>query len=101
VRDMGEKKKDEIQFKGEIEPGVQAAIRRNERGEEQQVRVTFPEDGEAVPPGGELMFVDAECNNGWHAANTVYKSGPAQVATPEYREGYDRIFGKKTEVGVA
>jgi hypothetical protein len=27
--------------------------------------------------------------------------GPAQVATPAYREGYDRIFGTKPAVGQA
>jgi hypothetical protein len=40
--------------------------------------------------------------DGWHDIETVYRvsDGPAQVATPAYRAGYDRIFGKK-EVGLA
>ena len=32
---------------------------------------------------------------------TATTTGPAQVATPAYRAGYDRIFGKKQKVGIA
>jgi len=29
------------------------------------------------------------------------RSGPPNVATPAYREGWDRIFGKKSDIGEA
>lgn len=29
------------------------------------------------------------------------KQGPVQVSTPAYRQGYDRIFGKKPVVGIS
>jgi hypothetical protein len=55
-----------------------------------------------------MMFVIVD-EDGWREAETLYSGpaqkaggdGPAQVATKEYREGYDRIFGKRGEVGLA
>jgi hypothetical protein len=60
-------------------------------------------DGQPIPEGAELIQVGAEDGEGWRDVTTVYKSersGPAQVATPAYREGYDRIFGKQ-KMGLA
>jgi hypothetical protein len=63
---------------------------------------TFDEmrEGQPIPKGAELVQVDYHPENEWHNSETLYRNGPAQVATPAYREGYDRIFGKK-EVGLA
>lgn len=57
-----------------------------------------------LTPGSEV--VDIEEHDGRHMAKTIYKvplaagEGPAQVATPAYRDGYDRVFGKQ-KVGLA
>jgi hypothetical protein len=94
--------KDQIRFGSEIEPGRGAAIRRHDGG----LGVgTFMEvkDGQPIPEGAELIQVGAEDSDGWRDVTTVYKSersGPAQVATPKYREGHDRIFGKQ-KMGLA
>lgn len=81
--------------------------------------ITTARDGQPIQDGQELVQIDRACQDGWHDAETLYTygedtsvdsgnaasvlptSGPAQVATPAYRAGYDRIFGKKTAVGVA
>ena len=64
---------------------------------------TFVEmkEGQPIPEGAELIRVGAEGDDGWRDVTSVYKSGPAQVATPAYREGHDRIFGQKQKVGSA
>lgn len=104
---MGSKKdspvRDEINFGPEIAPGVRAAMRRQgDSGEMRPVRVTVARDGAPVPPGAELAQVDGPCVDGWHGITSLFGGdGPAQVATPAYRDGYDRIFGKKQNVGLA
>ena len=95
--------RDRMRVGPEIEPGRGAAIR--QRGEEISVG-TFVEikEGQPIPEGAELVRLDPESEDGWRNVTSLYareSSGPAQVATPEYREGYDRIFGKKQKVGLA
>ena len=97
---------DQIQLGPEIEPGHGAAIRRcRETGKIVGYGTfTAAKDGQPIPERGELIQVGAEDDEGWRDVTTIYKSersGPAQVATPEYREGYDRIFGSKQKVGLA
>ncbi len=79
------------------------AIHRDAEGNERHIRYEPTGDGEALKPGADLMRVSDECRDGWHDVEILYRasSGPPQVATPEYREGYDRIFGKKPDVGIA
>jgi len=109
------KPKDQIQIGPEVSPGRRIAVRR--RGDEVTVG-TFGgmKEGRPIPEGAELVRVDPTCHDGWHDATVLYShsalepepeeveethgSGPAQVATPAYREGYDRIFGKQ-KVGLA
>lgn len=96
---------DEIAFGPEIEPGVRVARRRSD-GRTRNVLVTAAQDGVPVQPGSELATFDQQrkCDEDgtrWHTITSSYKQGPAQVATPKYREGYDRIFGKKQPVGQA
>ncbi len=64
---------------------------------------TFREvkEGQPIREGAELIRVGDEDKDGWRDVTSIYKSGPAQVATPRYREGYDRVFGKKQKVGLA
>lgn len=103
---------EEIAFGPEVAPGVRLALRR--QGDEvREVLVRSVRDGESIPPGAEVAMVGAPscgCGGGHrHELTPLYKhgeqrataDGPAQVATPSYRAGYDRIFGKKQEVGVA
>lgn len=106
------KPKEEIAFGPEVAPGVRLALRRHADGEMQEVLVRSVRDGEPLLPGAEVAIVGAPscgCEGGHrHELTPLYKygaeraiEGPAQVATPAYREGHDRIFGKKTLVGLA
>lgn len=65
---------------------------------------TFREvkEGQPLREGAELIRVGDEDEDGWRDVTSIYggRSGPAQVATPRYRENYDRIFGKQ-KVGLA
>lgn len=94
----------EIDLGPEIADGVRYGVRR--RGDEiQAVSLTTMKDGVSLTPGAEL--IDVEERDGRYMAKTIYKvplsggDGPAQVATPAYRDGYDRIFGGKRSVGLA
>jgi chemotaxis response regulator CheB len=94
---------DEIAIGPEISPGVYAALRRR-NGEVQRVLVRLAQDGKPIQPGSELVIVgDSSCECGhWRKLESVCgeRSGPAQVTTPAYRDGYDRIFGKQ-KVGIS
>ena len=94
------KQKDQVRLGPETGSGRGAAIRRHDGAVEFG---TFMEtkEGQPIPEGAELIRVGPEDDDGWRDVTTVYKSGPAQVATPAYREGYDRVFGKKQKVGLA
>lgn len=95
-----DEKRDEIRIGPPIAPGVYSAVRRNDEGES-VVAISPAKDGDPMHPGTELADISHECRDGWHELRSIYKNGPAQVATPAYREGYDRIFGKKPGVGLA
>lgn len=86
-----------------VAPGVRAIAR--QRGEDIEIgMVSKLLDGQPIPEGAEVLHVEApDCDcGGWQDAETIYGgTGPAQVATPAYREGYDRIFSTKREVGLA
>lgn len=97
---MTEKKSDEIRFGAQIAPGTHVATRRDDEGE-REVVVRTPGDGTPIVPGTEILSVNPKCSDGWHQIQTLYRSGPPQVATPAYRKSYDRIFGKKPDVGLA
>lgn len=92
---------DEIQFESEISPGVFSALRRSPDGEIKRVAVSPFREGAPLYSSSEIANVSEASVDGWHKLKNVYKSGPAQVATPAYRDGYDRIFGKKQKVGLA
>jgi len=92
-----------MRFGSEIEPGRGAAIRRCGEGVSFG---TFTEmkEGQPIPEGSELVRVGASDDDGWYDVTPIYKhesNGPPQVATPAYRDGHDRIFGKKQNVGLA
>lgn len=89
-----------IRMGPELSPGVRTALLRREDGDS-PVLMTRPKDGAPIPPGASMVHVDQECREGWHDVTTLYTNGPAQVATPEYREGWERIFGGKQPVGDA
>lgn len=89
-------KKDQVRFDSESHATIQR--------QDGSVQVgTFHEmhEGQPLPEGSELVHVNYHPKNEWHDSETVHRSGPAQVATPAYREGHERIFGKKQEVGLS
>lgn len=96
-------KKDQVLFA----PDMKTVVRRRE-GKIIGTGILAPvKEGAPIAPGAELVSVDALEREGWHDIETLYKndtgaatSGPPQVATPAYRNGYDRIFGK-AKVGLA
>ncbi len=89
--------------------GPDSVLVERQRNGERSTGVLAPlRDGQTLAEGTELVTVDTsgESEDGWRDASTIYtvratSDGPAQVATPAYREGYDRIFGKKPTVGLA
>jgi hypothetical protein len=93
----------EIELGPEISDGVRIGARRR-GGEVELVSLTTMKDGATLAPGSEV--IDIEPRDGRYMAKTIYKvpltggDGPAQVATPAYRDGWSRVFGKK-EVGLA
>lgn len=98
------KLRDQALIGDEIAPGVRRVLRR--RGDDGDLELgEFHEiaEGQALPLGGELVYLDRSADDdGWHDVKSIYggRSGPPQVATPAYRLGYDRIFGKQ-KVGLA
>jgi hypothetical protein len=92
-----------MKTKDQMRLGLGTALRRTD---EELSFGTFTEvkEGQPIPEGAELAHLSGENEDGWRDVTSVYKresAGPAQVATPAYREGYDRIFWKKQKVGVA
>ena len=88
-------KKDKIRLTSELGEHRHMAVRRS--GDEMTVGVLQPmREGQPLPPECELVQVDTESGDvdGWFDSETLFKntSGLPQVATPKYREGYDRIL---------
>lgn len=90
----------EIRFGAQVGEDAFMGVRRTEEAEE-PILLRRLEDGAPVPPNSEVALINKECRDGWHTVKTLYRTGPAQVATPEYRDGWDRIFGGKQDVGAA
>lgn len=99
---MAEKKsKDRVWIGPQHEDGEHCAVRDRGDGILESAHFRVAKDGEATPPGAELVILRPEQGaDGGYEVAACYKSGPAQVATPAYREGYDRIFGKQ-KIGLA
>lgn len=60
-----------------------------------QAGVLMPlSEGRPMLPGAELVDINKRGDR--YTMRTVWRNGgPAQVASPAYREGWDRIFGKE------
>ena len=97
-----EKLKDQAMVGSEIAPGVRHVVRRRGDGDLQLGHFHEVKEGQPIPPGAEVVLVGKPGDDGWRDVESIYggRSGPPQVATPEYREGYDRIFGNR-KVGLA
>jgi hypothetical protein len=101
--DMG----NETSIGPEIEPGVRVATRHGEDHEVRHVVMRPIRDGEPIPPEAEIVRFGERTARGTYSTTTLYRhgkaagDGPAQVATPRYRENYDRIFGTKAKVGIS
>jgi len=54
-------------------------------------RVMQVRDGQPIPPDTEMTMADS-IGDGRYAIRDSYKIGPAQVATKQYRDGWDRVF---------
>ena len=100
-------KTDRVSLGPIIGPNARLAMRETD-GNVQPIVVQQVRDGEPLHDGDEVAHVEnPNCACGhWQDLRTIYErrsteSGPAQVATDEYRAGHDRIFGKKPAVGLA
>lgn len=93
-----------------IGPNARLAACEDEDGEITTTVVQKAREGDNVQDGIELVHVenpDCVCGH-WQDVTPLYgserratTSGPPQVATEAYREGFDRIFGKAPTVGIA
>lgn len=98
-------KKDKLRIGAEIAPNTRLVER---RGERPSLGTLAPmREGQPLSEGAELVKITPGEDDEWHDVETIYRhepraelSGPPQVATEAYREGYDRIFGKQ-KVGLA
>ncbi len=90
----------QIRFDEQVAPDA-CVVSHRHNGETRTLMAHPASDGKPIPPGGEVMHIDPSCDDGWHNVTFHHRNGPAQVATPAYRDGYDRIFGKKQTVGEA
>lgn len=63
--------------------------------------LTPVEDGK--PISGDLVEIDEAHpdENGWCPMKTLYSKGPPKVSTRKFCDEYDRIFGKRRNVGLA
>lgn len=98
-------KKDRILIGDETSPGRRTALRMRTEDPDTLEKGIFIEakDGQPIPEGAEFIDVAEQDSDGWRDLDVIYsnKSGPAQVASPAYRAGHDRIFGKAQKVGIA
>jgi hypothetical protein len=90
---------DEIVLGPDLGDGTRPAIRhtadhRMEAGLVRQVK-----DGEPLPE--DAMYVERIEGNRYSCKPALEHKGPSLAATPEYRNGWDRIFGGRQEVGQA
>lgn len=97
-------KKDQIRIGEEVAPNTRLVERRRD-GRTSLGTLTPMKNGQSLLTGAELVKVTLGDDGEWHDVETLYApeptlSGPPQVATPAYRAGYDRIFGKQ-KVGLA
>lgn len=100
-------KKDQMRIGAEVEPGARLVERRT--GTHVSIGMLAPvKNGQALQAGTELVRLSPSADDEWHDVETVYRhepvatsSGPPQVATPAYSDGWGRVFGKKQTVGVA
>jgi hypothetical protein len=96
---MNKKPKERIRFLGATGPDSGVVIK---EGTGELANVVRVKDGQPISPGAHLIDIKKPGADGWSEIETLFGGdGPAQVATPAYREGYDRIFSKKQKVGLA
>jgi hypothetical protein len=97
-------KKDQIRIGQEVGPNTRL-VERRKNGRTSIGTLTPMKDGQSLLTGAEIVKVALDEDDEWHDVETIYApepalSGPPQVATPAYKKGYDRIFGKQ-KVGLA
>lgn len=88
-----EKRTDELTVGPEVEGGGRMFARCNENGVSVGT-MSVAEDGKPLSEGSELVRLTHIENNRYQVEH-LYSHGPAKVASEEYRNGWDRIFGKK------
>jgi hypothetical protein len=88
-----------IRFGHEIAPGKRVGVLQRD-GAERFVVAARPSDGVPLVEGSEVISAGTLDADGWQPVTVLYRQGPSQVATPAYRDGYERIFGRG-KVGVA
>lgn len=87
--------------------GVHHCIRHTPDHEVKHGFVKPVKDGEPLNDGSSLVSIKYDSRVGDFEVTPIYeprsegKSGPAMVASNEYRSGWDRIFGSKATVGSA
>jgi len=85
--------KDEFHIKGMTEEGGLVGTRVNDEGEKEAL-VTPMVQGQALIPGMEMVRLEPGGDASVLSITSLYKAkGPPQVASKQYRDNYDQIFG--------
>lgn len=76
-------------------PRAVAAIHDEETGGTELTTLTLAEDGQPIPPGQTMLTMKREGRPGRYRVVSQYSHpGPSRAASPEYRTGWDTVFGK-------
>ena len=73
-------------------------VERHRNGETELGVLQTGVEGRPIPPGVELLDISRRGDTDTYDARVMYKmaggNGPAQVATPKYKAGWDAVFSK-------
>lgn len=81
--------------------GRQVAIRHREDHTTEVGTLGRLEDGKPIPEEARMVELSEDGRLRLGQSVAEMKKGPAKVASPSYRSGWDRIFGTKATVGQA
>ena len=83
--------KDEFHIQGQCEHGL-IGTRVTDEGESEAIITPMPQ-GKPLIPGVEVIRAEPSGPSTLKLTSLYKVEGPPQVATKQYRENYDRIFG--------
>lgn len=96
-----EKAKDLASVISQSEDGTYTIVRSTSEGISYEA-IRKLREGESIPQGQEVIHLEQIGDKNLYDVTTLVSgtrssTGPVQVATKAYRDGYDQIFGSKKE----